>query len=60
MPKTASPGLNGATLAPTASTTPATSAPSLGNFGLRIPMNRRMTDGVPRRKCQSDGFTEAE
>ena len=44
---------------PTATVTPATSAPRYGDFGRRSPVNRRMKDGVPRRKCQSYGLTDA-
>src|ERR1039457_6492176 len=59
VPNTASPGLNWVTFLPTASTWPATSAPSRVTFGLRSPAGMRTAYGVPLIKCQSYGLTEA-
>ena len=56
-PKTSSPGLKSVRLAPTASTIPAKSAPTLGSFGLRQPICGRPTRR-PFVPYHSAGFTE--
>src|SRR5579859_4376048 len=59
-PKTSSPTLNCVTFLPTASTWPATSAPSRVSVGPRKPpAGIRIGYGSPRMKCQSYGFTDA-
>src|SRR3990172_5385822 len=58
-PKTSSPGMNSVTLLPTASTTPAISAPFPGVLGLKNPSARRAMNGSPRILCQSKGFAAA-
>ncbi len=46
-PNTASPGWSAVTSVPIASTSPATSVPEMGSFGLRRPVARRMKYGLP-------------
>ena len=58
-PKTWSPGRCCVTFAPTASTSPATSLPGTGLFGLRRPIARRTRNGPPRTLCQPECLQES-
>ena len=58
MPNTSSPGWNSVTSFPTASTTPATSAPTLVLFGLRRPPPNSRTKYGPVTPYHSTGLTD--
>ena len=59
-PNTSSPTRWRVTSAPTATTTPATSAPGMVRCGRRRPRAGRANIGRPVVKCQSSALTDAE